>query len=281
LTPGRGRLNFGGAPDPPGAGGDLRLKITLVPSSGFGGDDPHRQNLVTYLIGDSVAIDAGCLALHGGPADQERVRHVLITHTHADHVATLPIFLENCYRPGLPGPTIYGSRAVLDGLMLDLFNGRIWPDLVALSPAGAPFLNLVRLEPGRPVDVDGLRITPVAVDHTVPTMGFIVDDGVVAVAFSSDTGPTDEIWRMASALPHLRAVFLDSSFPDELAEFAAMTCHLTPRLFAEEIRKVLREVRTIAIHLKPKYRDRIIAQLEALELPRFEIGRFGVPYEFT
>ena len=121
-----------------------------------------------------------------------------------------------------------------------MFNGRVWPDFIGMSEHGPPFVKLELLEPERPVQAAGLRITPLAVDHVVPTLGFLVESNGVMVAIPSDTGPTDAIWREAGASPHLKAVFLEASFPNAMSELASISGHLTPATFAAEARKLAR-----------------------------------------
>src|SRR5262249_60426609 len=97
------------------------------PSSEATGLRRRQQFLSTYLVGESVAVDAGCLGLHGSPADQVKVKHLFLTHSHIDHLASLPVFLENVYRPGVPCVTVYGNEAVLDSLRRDFFTDRARP----------------------------------------------------------------------------------------------------------------------------------------------------------
>lgn len=259
------------------------MEITIVPSSVSADEHVTNQYLISYLINGSIAVDAGSLGLYLGPDQQAKVRHVLLSHSHIDHIASLPIFLENAYEAKLDCVTIHGSADVLDCLARDVFNGRVWPDFIGMSDESpTPFLRLNRLESGRPVELEGLRFTPIGVDHLIPTLGFLIEDrsGSAAV-IASDTGPTEAIWRAAGELPGLRAVFLEASFPDEMAELADASRHLTPALFAGEARKVARPgVALIAVHIKPRYRERIVAQLQALGLDGMEIGRFGEAYRF-
>ena len=131
---------------------------------------------------------------------------------------------------------------MLDCLRRDLFNDRMWPDFIALSSAERTFLKLQTLDPGVTVELDGLRITPVDVHHSVPTQGFLVEDATSAVVVASDTGPTEEIWRRANELANLQAVFLEATFPDSMAQLAALSGHLTPSGFGGEIRKLHRPV---------------------------------------
>jgi hypothetical protein len=53
---------------------------------------------------------------------------------------------------------------------------------------------------------DHLAVIPVPVHHTVPTAGFIVDDGAGSLVFSGDTGPTEELWALARELGNVRAI---------------------------------------------------------------------------
>ncbi len=256
------------------------MKVTLVPSSVSVGDQESRQFLSSYLINDTLAIDAGCLGFFRSPQEQARIKHILLSHSHIDHLASLPMFLENVYDTQSSPVTIYASEPVLDCLRSDLFNGRLWPDFIALSHQRAPYLIMERLLPGKPVDLEGLRITPVPVNHVVPTLGFIVEEPQAAVIVSSDTGPTDELWDCANRTSQLKAVFLEATFPDSMADLAAAAKHLTPATFAAEVWKLTRSVRVIAVHIKARFYARVISELRALGLPNLEIAQFTGPYVF-
>jgi ribonuclease BN (tRNA processing enzyme) len=256
------------------------VKVTIIPSSVTLPGQDQEQYLISYLINDSVAVDAGCLGFYLTPNAQAKVQHVLISHTHADHIASLPIFVENAYEAGDACVTVHGSPAVLDCLRADVFNGRVWPDFLGMAEGGLSFLRLGLLEHMRPIEVEGLRITPVDVDHVVPTMGFLIEDDHSAVVIASDTGPTEAIWRLASATPTLKAVFLEASFPDGLDWLADVSKHMTPARFAVEARKVSLPARWIAVHMKARHREQIRRELADLRLDGLEIGQFGIPYTF-
>lgn len=255
------------------------MKITLLPSSVVPGVEPS-QFLTTFLIDDVVAIDAGSLGLIGSTEDQARIKHVFLTHTHMDHLASLPIFIENVFEEGANCPTIYGSSAVLDCLRRDIFNDRLWPDFIAMSSENSPFLKLVLIREGQTIAVEGLRITPVNVDHLVPTQGMIVEGPNATVVVASDTGPTQKLWEIANTSASLKAVFLEAAFPDELTWLADASKHLTPERFAGEVKKIKPGVAVLAVHIKPKYLERISAELAALGLPMIEICEPGRPYHF-
>lgn len=254
------------------------MRVTLLPSCFAPGCEAH-QYLTSFLINEELAIDAGSLGLALTTQQQAAVRNVLITHSHADHVATLPIFIENVYRTGPQCVTVRGSEAVIDGLKRDVFNGRTWPDFVELSQLATPFLHLEPFTPGKTFELSGLRITPVEVCHAVPTCGFILEDNHSAVIITSDTGPTEEIWERANQLPNLKAVFMEASFPNSMTKLAELSCHLTPALFAAEARKLKQQARFIAVHLKPRFYDVLVSELTN-EIPQGEVVQPGVVYEF-
>jgi cAMP phosphodiesterase len=254
------------------------MKVQVLSSA----PDHHArvQYLSSFLINDTVAIDAGCLGLYGEPTDQSRVSHVFLTHTHADHLVSLPIFLENSNGVARPQADVYGNPSVLESLHKDIFNDRIWPTFERLTAGDRSSLRLHELEEEKPVEVNGLRITPVAVNHTVPTFGFVVEDDESAVVFGSDTGPTDRIWEVARTKKTLKAVFVESSFPNHMEEKAKRFGHLTPNLLAREVEKLPEGLLVVAIHIKAAYFLDVVAELFELEIPHLEIGEGGKEWEF-
>jgi ribonuclease BN (tRNA processing enzyme) len=152
--------------------------------------------------------------------------------------------------------------------------------MLHLSPPQAPFLKIAVLEPERAVELEGLRITPIPVDHVVPTVGFLVEEKDAAVLIVGDTGPTDRIWEYANRTPNLKGVFLEATFPDSLAWLAEVSKHLTPSLFAREVGKLKHRPRVVAVHIKARFRDQVVSELEKLGIPELEIGTIDKVHTF-
>jgi ribonuclease BN (tRNA processing enzyme) len=244
------------------------MRVKLL-SSAHG---PLVQYASSYLINDSVAIDAGSLGFWGMPEQQAQVHHIFLTHSHADHIASLPVFIENVYGLIDPGAMVYANAYTLKALEQDVFNDRIWPDFVELSRLHPPFLSLQELEPERTVTIDGLHITPVPVHHAVPTFGFVVTDGQSTVVFGADSGPTDRIWQLAREAPAPRTIILEASFPNSMAGLAKTAAHLTPALFAEELNKLPPGSRVLTTHIKTRYRDQMLLELAKVASTAAENG---------
>jgi ribonuclease BN (tRNA processing enzyme) len=254
------------------------MKVQLLGSSV--GNSAGHQYVTSFLINKTVGIDAGCLGFYGTPQEQEAIRHVFLTHSHADHTASLPIFVENAWTPSGECPWVYGSPETLDGVQRHIFNDVIWPDFVALSKKMPPFLHLCALRSEVQVEANGLRITPVPVDHLVPTLGYVIADDQCAVIVAGDTSPTTRLWEIAHQTTNLRAVFLEACFPNSMKRLAETSCHLTPELFRHEVAKMPSGIRVIAMHIKVRYHGEVIRELNALGLPNLEIGVCEKEYEF-
>ena len=253
------------------------MKIQFAdPTQGTG---DGRFYSVSMIVDDSLAIDAGGIGLLPLKC-QRRIEHVVLTHSHLDHIATLPLFLDNVYEPSEKCPTIYGHAAVWDCLRDDFFNERVWPDLVRVSKEETPFFRSVTLVDGEPTEIGELKITPLALQHSVPTLGLVVESPTAAIATVWDTAPTDKIWEVINSTEKLKAVFLEASFPNSMDWLARKAGHLTPEMFRVELRKLRRHVPVFAMHMKPVFHDAIVSELTALNAPDLAIGQPGLVYEF-
>ena len=254
------------------------MKVKIIQSSVGSGD--KLQVLASYVINDFLSLDAACIGFISPIDEQRQIEHVFLSHTHIDHTASLPIFIDNVYAPNPECPTVYGSATVLESLRTDVFNDRVWPDMIRLSMEETPFLKLVEVKDHQTIEINGLQITPVELNHVIPAFGFVVSDGESAFALVSDTSPTEEIWKIASETPNLKAVFLEASFPNHMDWLADKAGHLTPAMFVEEAKKLKVDADFIAIHIKAAFQDAILKELDELNMPNLSIGEPGKTYEF-
>ncbi|HKC23410.1 MAG TPA: 3',5'-cyclic-nucleotide phosphodiesterase [Thermoanaerobaculia bacterium] len=236
----------------------------------YGGSTPrHRQT--SFLIDGTVALDAGAITASLELEEQSRVRAILVTHSHMDHVASLPFLVENVFGR-VEGPIeIVAPPEVVLSLQTHLFNNDLWPDFTRIPNHLLPVVSFRAVEPGRPFPVNGLTAVAVPVSHVVPTYGYLVSDGHASVVFSGDTGPTEEIWRRAAREKDLAAIFVECSFPDAMHEIADISKHLTPKTLAKEIDKFPPKVPINVYHMKPPSADAIAAELGALACPRLRL----------
>jgi cAMP phosphodiesterase len=256
------------------------LRIRLLPSSA--GRDSQLQCLTSFLIDNRVAVDGGSLGFALVPEEIGTIRDIIITHSHADHTASLPIYVAEAFSALTDPIVIYGSDEVIATLRKHVFNDHVWPDFekIPLPTGKGPTVEFKELRAGEKIKVADLDVTPISVNHLVPTFGLMVEGDGVAVIFTSDTYSTDEIWQVAKANKGLRAVFVDVSFPNEMGQLAEVSKHLTPVLLAKELEKLDRAVEVYAVHIKPTHRDQVINELAELSDPQVRVGEIGHIYEW-
>ena len=114
----------------------------------------------------------------------------------------------------------------------------------------------------------------------MPTTGFVVEDKTAAVAFSSDTGPTQRFWEIVNATRNLKAVITETSFPNEMQDLANVSGHLTPAALAQELKKLKKDVPMYLYGFKPKHLRRIRQQVRELNRRRLHFLTQGKTYKF-
>jgi ribonuclease BN (tRNA processing enzyme) len=245
----------------------------------YGGSTPwHRQT--SFLLDGTVTLDAGALTQSLTLEEQARVRSIIVTHSHLDHVASLPFLVENVFAR-TDGPIeVVATEDVAALLQAHLFNDAIWPDFTRIPNHLLPAVTFRLVEAGVPFRVNGLHALAVPVSHVVPTYGYLVWNDDACVVFSSDTGPTEALWAEVRRRADLKAIFVECSFPDSMSEIAEVSKHLTPRTLREEMRKFPASVPVNLYHMKPPTLPELRADVAALAEPRLRILDDGDELEF-
>ncbi|MFZ1615048.1 MAG: 3',5'-cyclic-nucleotide phosphodiesterase, partial [Holophaga sp.] len=170
---------------------------------GCSGGEAEGDRLTGLLVNGTVALDAGCLTMALKISEQVAIRHIFLSHSHLDHICTLPFYTKNIFGHIDVPVEIHALPETLDALRRHLFNDELWPDFSVIPSPDAPIIRYSEIEPGRVYEVEGLRITPVPVNHLVPTVGYLVEDDHSAFVFTSDTAETDAIYDAANGAKHL------------------------------------------------------------------------------
>lgn len=256
------------------------MKVKLLRSSSS--EDPQRQVLTTFLINDRIAIDGGSLGLALGPGDLPSIRNIVVTHAHTDHIASLPIYIAEALAELETSICVHALPEVVSALRLFIFNDQIWPNFeeIPLSNGTGPTLEFKPVKPRESFEMDGVIVTPISVNHVVPTVGLKLEDREIAVIFTSDTYITDEIWEVARESQHLKTVFVDVSFPYEMETLAAASKHLTSQTLGSELSKLGRRIEIYATHLKAGSREQVVHQLNELKNSAVSVVEVGRTYEW-
>jgi cAMP phosphodiesterase len=236
--------------------------------------------MTSFLVNDSLALDAGWVSGALSLKEQVKVKDILISHSHLDHTCTLPFLIDNNFNTRGFALRIYAIPEVIASMKNHLFNDHTWPDFTCLPNDLTPVLKLVEIAPEQPFTVNGLSIRAVHVSHIVPTTGFILEDKRGALAFSSDTGPTHRFWEVLNTVKKLKAVITETSFPNELQDLASVSGHLTPQTLEHELGKLKQDVPVYLYGGKPRHLEAIRREVRALKHSRLRLLVQGKTYNF-
>ena len=224
----------------------MKLRI-LGCSGGIGGC----LRTTSMLIDDDILIDAGTGVGELSIAQLAAIDHVFVTHSHMDHIASIP-FIADTVGGMRSGPlTVHATEATLDIIRTHVFNWKIWPDFTQIPDATRPFMAYREVRVGETVQLGGRRITPIPANHTVPAVGYALDNGRASLIFTGDTGPHEALWRVVNATPNLKYLIIETAFSNAEREIAAASKHLCPQMLAEELEKMRVHPEVYITHLKP------------------------------
>ena len=243
-----------------------------------------------FLLDGDILIDAGT-----GVGDLElealaRIDHVLVSHSHLDHVLAIGLLADGVMRvrdAKARGPIqVHALPETIDALRTHIFNGVIWPDFTALPSAEQPMLRLVPFAVGDVLHLNGKRIEVLSAVHTVPAVGFAVDgeregaegegsdradsadsaDRAGWWVFTGDTGPNPRLWARLREMKVAHLV-IETAFSDDERPLAQISQHMCPEMLGEELVQLQGSVDVHITHIKPGESDAVMSQIARLGSP--------------
>lgn len=237
--------------------------------------------MTCFVIDDSVSIDAGSLAMACSEQQFENVRDIVLTHAHLDHIAGLPLFIDDLFAKLSEPICVHATAEMIEILERDIFNWSIYPRFSELSNPNGPVMKYVPYEIGCEFRVRNLLIKALAVNHLVPAAGFIVSDGKSKFAITGDTSAMDDFWPVVNEEKDLSALLVECAFPNQLCGLADISHHMTPKTLCNELEKFNGNGCPIyVINLKPTYREAIISEIDDLGIENLQILEVGKTYEW-
>ena len=223
--------------------------------------ESQKWKLVTLLVDDALAIDAGALTSSLSLEAQQKLKAILLTHQHYDHIRDIPAIAMNLFLNS-GNINIYSIPPVYDALSTHLMNGELYPNFLE-QPQENPTLKFSAIEPYKAEQIEGYSILAVPVNHSVPTVGYqVTSPEGKAVFYTSDTGPSlAGCWEYVS--PHL--LVIEVTAPNRYEEFALRVGHLTPSLLKQELigfqelKGYLPQV--VLVHMNPSEEKEIKAEI--------------------
>jgi len=252
------------------------MKIRVL---GCHGGELPRHRTTCFLIDGRLTIDGGAITSALELEEILEIDDIFLTHSHFDHVKDVPMMTDLLVGKRDKPVVIHGPPETMEAMDKDVFNNRVWPDFRIIPTREKPVVAFQTLEVRKPVTCQGLRIRAIPVHHPVYSVGYIIEGREGAIAFSGDTGPTDELWKAVNATPNLKALFLELSFPNSMQWLADISGHLTPRTVMSELAKLDRRgAKVYLYHLKPAVIGEVKAEVRALRLDYLHVCELDEVY---
>lgn len=244
-------------------------------SGGLGGAHLRTTSL---LVDDDILIDAGTGVGDLSLEDLVKIDHVFVTHSHMDHIACLPLLVDAVWELRSRPVTVHASAATLEILKAHIFNWAVWPDFTLLPDAQRPALVFESLAVGQKINLAGRSITALPANHTVPAVGYLLENGQGSLAFTGDTASCDALWKALNAVPKLDFLLTEAAFPDSASRLVHCSKHLSPALLARELAQLQHQPEVWVSHLKPGRASETRRDLEALPI-KLNILQMGQVFE--
>ena len=238
-----------------------------------GGELPRCKS-TCFLVDEVLALDAGALTGTLSLEQLCRVDHVILSHSHFDHVKDLPLVSDLVVGRREKPITIWGSQECIRTLRENMFNGSLWPDFTRIPSRKKPVMQLKSFRAGATFRIDDrYTVKTVKVSHPVESCGFVISDGKSALGMSGDTGPTEKLWKLFNEADNLRAILLETSFPNQLQDLADLSGHLTPKTLGEELQKLDADgAQVLLYHLKPAWVSKLKEEVAGMPVRVLELG---------
>lgn len=238
------------------------MKIRVLGcSGGIGG---RHLRTTSLLVDQDILIDAGTGVEELSLAELRAIDHVFITHSHLDHIASLPMMVDTVGETRPKPITVHATAETIAILRDHIFNWKVWPDFTVIPDAQAPFMHFSTITLDETLVFGKRRITVLPAEHTVPAVGYLIESGRSALAFTGDTGVNDGLWPRLNKLAHLRYLVIETAFPDAQRELALASKHLCPGMLASELARLTRYPEVYITHLKPGRIEETMAEIETV-----------------
>ena len=226
-------------------------------SGGIGG----KLRTTSLLLDHDVLIDAGTGVGDLSLTELAQIDHVFLTHSHLDHVTSIPFMVDSVGWMRSAPLVIHATRETTQILIDHLFNWKLWPDFTQIPDPVKPMLRYETIELGRAVELRGRRLTPLPANHAVPAVGYQLDSGRASFVFTGDTTTNAALWPVVNAIANLRYLVIETAFCNGEKELAIASKHLCPSMLAEELRQLEREAEVYITHLKPGEGELIMQEI--------------------
>src|ERR1700753_4076912 len=156
-----------------------------------GGELPgHRTTC--FLVDGKLTVDGGAITQALPLEEILQIDDIFLTHSHFDHIKDVPLMTDLLVGKRQSPVMVRGPRETMEAMDKDIFNNRTWPDFRVIPTKEKPVIAFEEMPIRQTIECQGFKVRAIPVHHPVYSVGYILEKKGCAIAFSGDTGPTEE-----------------------------------------------------------------------------------------
>ncbi len=239
------------------------MKVRVLGCSGAIAKDCRTTS---FLIDSDVLLDAGTGVGDLTMDEMARIDYVLLTHSHLDHIAALPLMIDSVAARRTTPLQIHALSGTIEALKTHIFNNVIWPDFSRIPTPQSPFLTFHEIQVGGRLQLGGKGIEVLPAVHTVPAVGYAISTGHGCWVFTGDTERNPAFWRRINQM-NIAMLVIETAFSNREKDLARRSLHLSPNVLADELDLIDKDKRfpIFITHTKPAETDLIMAEIQRFD----------------
>lgn len=220
----------------------------------------------SFLIDGDVLVDAGTGVGDLTLEEMRGIRHVLLTHSHLDHIAALPLMVDSIASQLEEPIRVSALPGTIAALKTHVFNNVIWPDFSRIPSPQAPFVSFHEIQVGQMLELAGKQIEVLPAVHTVPACGYAVYSPQGCWVFTGDTERNPAFWRRINQM-EVAALVIETAFSNREQDLARRSLHLSPGALADELDCIDKAKRfpIYITHTKPAETELIMTEIQKFD----------------
>ena len=254
------------------------MKVKILGCSG-GVSQGHDSTCL--LLGDQVLLDAGTGARHLTAQECLGIKDIIVSHSHLDHVTSICFIADQDIEHRKEATRIHSLHETAASLRRFIVNEIIWPEIEKVVINGVQMVEFHSLRTFEEREISGVKITPLPVNHAVPTLGFCIHGEEHEMVFISDMiNCSEEVWNWIRSRRNLKYFISEAAFPNHLEEIARISKHMTPLMLQDVCKNLDNGVEFYATHIKPLYYDMVRKEINDLDSSMgFKVLEDGMEFE--
>jgi ribonuclease BN (tRNA processing enzyme) len=239
------------------------MRIRVLGCSGAVAKDCRTTS---FLVDDHLLVDAGTGVGDLSLSEMAAIDDVLITHSHLDHIAHLPLMIDSVAGMRTQALRVHALPETIAALKQYIFNNHIWPDFTRIPNADHPFLSFHPLQCGDCLTIGNKSVEALPAVHTVPAVGYAIAADAGYWVFTGDTERNPAFWKRLDQL-NVAMLVIETAFSNREAELAHLSLHLSPTVLARELDHIDKTKRypIYITHTKPAETEQIMAEIQRFD----------------